>query len=101
MINTFMRLLIVSLTIDDPNFIHPCIVENPINKSNISPYGYMRAVITKPEYDYLIKHGIHVNVFDYVAVKHMNVYPYKEIVETLFNKRLETQRHKSEFVTNV
>lgn len=78
-------------TIDDPNFIHPCIVENPINKSNISPYGYMRAIITKPEYDYLIKHGIKVNVFDYVAVKHMNVYPYKEIVETLFNKRLETK----------
>lgn len=87
----FYAFINCEFTINDPNFIHPCIVENPINKSNISPYGYIKAIITKPEYDYLIKHGIKVNVFDYVAVKHMNSYPYKEIVESLFNKRLETK----------
>ena len=79
----------VEIEIKDQYLIHPLIVENPINKSNISPYGFMSVIITKIEYDYLIKKGCSVKVIDFYAVVHENVFPYKEIVTTLFNERLK------------
>ena len=76
---------------EDMNLIHPVLVENPINKSNISPYGYMKAVITKIEYDYMIKKGCDINVIDFIAIEHENEYPYKKIVDELFLNRMKTK----------
>jgi hypothetical protein len=80
------------IEIKDKNLIHPIIVENPINKSNISPYGFMTATITKIEYDYLLKKGCTVKVIDYYACEHENVYPYKDLVDNLFNERMKTKK---------
>src|SRR5690606_40285998 len=33
------------IIINNENFIHPVIIKNPINHSNISPYGYIENVI--------------------------------------------------------
>ena len=44
------------IDIKNKDLIHPIIVKNPINSTNISPYGYLENItITKVEYDYLIK----------------------------------------------
>lgn len=90
--NYFYAFIRCEFTIDDPNLIHPVLVENPINKSNISPYGYMNTTITKISYDYLISKGVKIKVFDFVAVEHEEEYPYKEIVDTLFNNRLKYKK---------
>jgi hypothetical protein len=80
------------IEINDKNLIHPVIVENPINKSNISPYGHIEATITKLEYDYLIKKGCKIKIIDYYAIQHLPIYPYKNIVDTLFNERLKYKK---------
>ena len=79
------------IIINNENFIHPVIVKNPINQSNISPYGYLEnVIITKIEYDYLIENGINVIVKDYYAVEHIdNIYPYKNLVFHLFENRIK------------
>ena len=84
----FYAFIKCEIYIKDKELIHPLIVENPINKSNISPYGYITATITKVEYDYMLKKGCHVKVIDYYAVEHENTYPYKDIVDNLFNQRM-------------
>ena len=87
--NYFYAFIDCEIKIDDPNLIHPVLVENPINKSNISPYGYMKAIITKIEYDYLIKKGALIQVYDFIGIEsNHTIYPYREIVQTLFDKRM-------------
>lgn len=83
--------------IDDPEFIHPLIVKSPINISNLSPYGYIKdIVITKPEYEYLIENGVKVNVKDGFAIEHVEgVYPYKNLVDFLFESRLKNEDNPS------
>lgn len=88
----FYAFIHVHINIKDKDLIHPVIVENPINKSNISPYGYMDTYITKIEYDYLRKKGVEINVIDYYAIEHKNEYPYKDIIDTLFNERLRYEK---------
>ena len=79
------------IIINNENFIHPVIVKNPINHSNISPYGYIEnVVITKMEYDYLLENGINVIVKDYYGIEHIdNIYPYRNLVYHLFENRLK------------
>ena len=79
------------IIINNENFIHPVIVKNPINHSNISPYGYIEnVIITKIEYDYLLENGINVIVKDYYGIEHIdNIYPYKNLVYHLFENRLK------------
>ena len=90
--NYFYAWIKCDIHIKDRDLIHPVIVESPINKSNISPYGYFTATITKIEYDYLLTEGVKIDIIDFYAVEHKkNVYPYKDIIDTLFNKRMETK----------
>lgn len=79
-----------NVEINDDKFIHPLIVPSPINNTNLSPYGYMKEiVITKIEYDYLIKHGINVEIIDcYIVDSDNNVKPYKDMIEFLFDYRI-------------
>jgi len=79
------------IIINNADFIHPVIIKNPINHSNISPYGYIEnVVITKIEYDYLLENGINVIVKDYYGIEHIdNIYPYKNLVYHLFENRLK------------
>ena len=91
----FYAFIKCKIYIKDKNLIHPVIVENPINKSNISPYGYLPSdtVITKIEYDYLISKGVKIEIIDYYAVIHVeNVFPYREMVNKLFNERLKYKK---------
>lgn len=79
--------------IPQSNFIHPLIVQSPLSPVNISPQGYMHnIIITKPEYDYLVKYkekyNIEIEVIDYIAIEHNNNYIFKNLVHDLFNKRL-------------
>jgi hypothetical protein len=81
------------IIINNADFIHPVIVKNPINHSNISPYGYIEnVVITKIEYDYLLENGINVIVKDYYGIEHISdVFPYKNLVYHLFGNRIKYQ----------
>ena len=89
----FYAFIRCDIHISKKDFIHPLVVKSPINKSNLSPYGYIdNIVITKIEYDYLLKNGVEVIVHDYIAIEHLPVYPYKEIVMKLFNNRLITAK---------
>jgi hypothetical protein len=88
----FYAFIYCEIEVKDSDLIHPISVENPINKSNVSPYGTFRAIITKIEYDYMIKNGCKVKVFDFVAIEHDDSeYPYKEMIENLFNMRIMTK----------
>lgn len=82
------------IIINDLNFIHPVIVKNPINNSNISPYGYIEnVIITKIEYDYLKENGVEVIVKDYYGVGHIdNVFPYQNLVNYLFENRMKYRK---------
>ena len=82
------------IIINNENFIHPVIVKNPINHSNISPYGYIEnVVITKIEYDYLLENGINVIVKDYYGIEHIdNIFPYRNLVYHLFENRLKYRK---------
>jgi len=89
--NFFYAFIRCDIIIDNEEFIHPVIVKNPINGVNLSPYGYIEnVIITKIEYDYLIKNGIEVLVKDYCGVEHIEGdYPYKNLVDYLFNNRMK------------
>ncbi len=80
--------------IKDKDFIHPITVRSPINKANISPYGYLEnIVITKVEYDYLLKYNVEVQVHDFIGVYHEdNIYPYRDLMNELFGKRNENRK---------
>ncbi len=92
--NFFYAFIRCDIIINDENFIHPVIVKNPINQTNISPYGYIEnVVITKVEYDYLIENGIEVIVKDYYGIEHIdNVFPYKNLVYHLFENRMKYRK---------
>ncbi len=87
-----------NIYIESERFIHPLVVPSPLNKSNLSPYGYINdIVITKYEYDYLISHGISVEVLDFIGCESVEGdYPFRELVTYLFNKRLEYQEQGDE-----
>ncbi len=87
----FYAFIYCEITVEDENLIHPVLVENPINKSNISPYGVFNTVITKIEYDYMIEKGCKIKVHDFVAIEHEETYPYKEMIDNLFNQRMMTK----------
>lgn len=88
----FYAFIKCKITIFDKNFIHPVIVENPINRSNISPCGTFQSVITKFEYDYLIANNIPVQVIDFIAVESLDEYPYQKMVNQLFEARMSTKK---------
>ena len=91
--NYFYVFINCKIEIKSKSLIHPCIVENPINQSNISPYGFFEATITKIEYDYLLKHGANVEVIDFYAVESdNNIYPYKELINEMFDKRMASTK---------
>ncbi len=82
-----------NIYIPKSEFLHPLIVQSPINPVNISPQGYMKdIIITKPEYDYIMKYKnkykLEINVIDYIAIEHNNKYIFKNLIHDLFNKRL-------------
>lgn len=87
--NYFYAFINCKITIDDPDFIHPITIANGLNKTNFSPYGTFKTVITKLEYDFLIKHNKKVEVIDFYVIEHEEFYPYKEMMEKLFNNRME------------
>jgi len=92
--NFYYAFIRCDIIINDANFIHPVIVKNPINNTNISPYGYLEnVIITKIEYDYLIDNNIEVIVKDYYAIEHIeNVFPYRNLVNHLFENRLKYRK---------
>jgi hypothetical protein len=71
--------------------IHPVTIQSPINKTNLSPCGTFEAIITKPEYDYLISRGIKIAVADYICIVSEDEYPYQAMIQNLFNARMETK----------
>ncbi|MEM0172983.1 MAG: hypothetical protein QXI16_00585 [Sulfolobaceae archaeon] len=80
--------------IGNKNLIHPTVVKNPLNESNISPVGYLEnVIITKIEYDYLLDKGAKITVYDYIGVVHEDIYPYKKLVNYLFESRLKSQKN--------
>lgn len=88
----FYAFVYCDIEVKDKNLIHPLLVENPINKSNVSPYGCFSAIITKIEYDYMIEKGCKVKIHDFIGVEHEeDEYPYKEMIDNLFNMRLMTK----------
>lgn len=79
--------------IRDGDLIHPLSIPSPINLSNISPYGYLENItITKIEYDYLLSRGVSIKVKDVIACESIKEYPYKPIINTLFNQRMITSK---------
>ena len=75
-------------------FLHPLIIQSPISPVNISPLGYLiDIIITKPEYDYIMKYkdkyNIEIEVIDYIAIEHNEKCIYKNLIYDLFDKRLK------------
>jgi hypothetical protein len=91
--NFFYAFINCDIEINNSDFIHPVNVKNPINNANISPYGTIEnVVITKFEYDYLIKNNIKVVVHDFIGIRHIeNDFPYRNLVYLLFNSRMENK----------
>lgn len=88
--NYYYAFIRCNIYIKDPDFIHPILVKNPVAYSNVSPYGHIKnVIITKVEYDYLIRNNIPIEILDVILIEHENEYPYKNLMHTLFNKRLE------------
>src|SRR5690554_708445 len=89
--NFYYAFIKCDIIINNEKFIHPIIVKNPINNANISPFGYIEnVIITKVEYDYLIKNGIEVIIKDYYSVEHIDgVFPYRNLVNYLFESRIK------------
>src|SRR5690606_16924733 len=88
--NYYYAFIRCNIIVKNPDFIHPVIVKNPIAYSNISPFGYINdVIITKVEYDYLVKNDIPIKIIDAILIEHENEYPYYELMHSLFNKRLE------------
>lgn len=93
--NYFYAFIRCDIVINDANFIHPIIVKNPINQTNISLYGYIEnVIITKLEYDYLKENSIDVIVKDYYAIEHIdNVFPYRNLINHLFENRMKYRKN--------
>lgn len=54
------------------------------NNVNIYPVGNFRKVITKNEYDYLIKQGCDIDIIDaYWIIPHNRIYPFKDEINRL------------------
>lgn len=89
----FYAFINCTITITDPNFIHPISIPSPTNSANISPWGTFDAIITKPEYDYLLAHNVKIIVHDFYAIVSINdSYPYKNMIEELFSERIKTKK---------
>lgn len=104
--NFYYAFIRCDIIINNKDFIHPVIVKNPINNTNISPYGYIEnVIITKIEYDYLIKNGIDVIVKDYYGVEHVDgIFPYRKLIYYLFENRMlysETNTSVSEMFKTI
>lgn len=91
--NFYYAFIRCDIIVNNDNFIHPVIIKNPINNTNISPYGYIEnVIITKIEYDYLIDNDIEIIVKDYYGIEHIkNVFPYKNLINHLFENRMKYQ----------
>lgn len=90
--NYFYTFINATISVGDAKLIHPISIPSIINHANISPYGVFDAIITKPEYDYLLKRGVIVDVHDFIAVIHEDSYPYADMIKNLFNARMETKK---------
>lgn len=92
--NFYYAFIRCDIIINNKDFIHPVIVKNPINNTNISPYGYLEnVIITKIEYDYLIDNNIEIIVKDYYGIEHIeNVFPYKNLINHLFENRMKYRK---------
>lgn len=89
----FYAFIRCNIYIKNSDFIHPIIIKNPIAYSNISPYGHLKdVIITKIEYDYLIKNNIPVKIINAILIEHENEYPYHDLVHFLFNNRLKKMK---------
>lgn len=87
--NYFYVFIRCDITILDRELIHPLVVPSPINKANVSPYGYIKDItITKIEYDYLIKKGVKIDVLDMIACESIKEYPYSDMINDLFDNRM-------------
>lgn len=92
----FYAFIHCDIYVKNSKLIHPIIVENPLNHSNISPWGCIEnVVITKPEYDYMLKKGCEITVYDYIGCEHKNEFPYETLVNDLFEKRLIAKNQKN------
>src|SRR5690554_4973117 len=92
--NYYYAFVRCNVYIPKSEFIHPLIVQSPISPVNISPQGYLQnIIITKPEYEYLLKYknkyNLKIEVIDYIAIDHENRFIFKNLVHDLFNKRLK------------
>src|SRR5690606_16286654 len=88
--NFFYAFIRCDIIIVNEDFVQPVIEKNPINNNNISPYGYLEdVIITKIEYDYLIDNDIEIIVKDYYGIEHINIFPYKNLVDHLFENRMK------------
>ena len=89
----FYAFIRCNIYIKNPNLIHPIIIKNPIAYSNISPCGHLKnVIITKIEYDYLIKNNIPVKIINAILIEHENEYPYYNLIHFLFNSRLKNMK---------
>lgn len=91
--NYYYAFIKCNVYIPKSEFIHPLIVQSPISPTNISPQGYLHnIVITKPEYDYLRKYkdkyNLKIEVIDYIAIEHNDIFIFKNLIYDLFEKRL-------------
>lgn len=91
--NYYYAFIKCNVYIPKSEFIHPLIVQSPLSPVNISPQGYLHnIVITKPEYDYLRKYkdkyNLKIEVIDYIAIEHNDIFIFKNLIYDLFEKRL-------------
>lgn len=92
--NYYYAFIRCNIFIPKSEFIHPLITQSPISPVNISPQGYLQdIIITKPEYDYIMKYkdkyNIEIEVIDYIAIEHNEKCIYKNLIYDLFGKRLK------------
>lgn len=92
--NFYYAFIRCNIFIPKSNFIHPLIVQSPISPTNISPQGHLKnIIITKPEYDYIMKYkdkyNLKIDVLDYIAIEHNDKCIYKNLIYDLFEKRLK------------
>lgn len=92
--NYYYAFIRCNVYIPKSEFIHPLVIQSPISPVNISPLGYLKdIIITKPEYDYIMKYkdkyNIEIEVIDYIAIEHNDKYIFKNLIYDLFDKRLK------------
>ena len=91
--NFYYAFIHCNVYIPKSEFIHPLIVQSPISPTNISPQGYLKdIVITKSEFDYLMKYknkyNLEIEVIDYIAIEHNSKLIFRNLIYDLFHKRL-------------